>query len=880
MARSISVIYVTSVELDHIVMTGILQKKWSQAKVKRVHTAESLEKALHEASWDAILFHESGSGLKLEDVLRVRGESVQKPAFIFLSDAAEIERTREKHVSGDYSVVSFNNTDALIKTIYDLEISRTVTKKTAVEKSSETYERQFKSLIEISADTLLVVRPDGTLVFANPAASELFGRPIEELVGRNFGVTGTTTAPMDVEIVRPKGDRLMAEIRGSKVYWDGEDCQLVSLRDVTRRREMEVALEESEARYSALLANAGDGIVTFNEFGVIEDFNGAAELIFGWKREEIVGREIGELFDQDLMDKLPVSGDAAGGKGTTPPARPRAVECTGKNRLGHALALEIAVSHFLFRGRQSFIGSIRDISERKKMMRDLQASEERFRTAFSSAPDAIALTDLEGNILQVNPELCRLTGFSERELLRSNLAAVIHPEDRTSEEGKKTALISGKQETIERELRFVRKGGGEFLCLARCGLIRGSNRAPIQIVEHFRDITEKRNMEMQLRQSQKMEAIGQLTGGVAHDFNNLLGIVIGNLDLLQEELAGNTLAAHYADTALDASLRGAELNKQMLAFARRQPLAASTVDVGAMLRDMSGMIQRLVGERITVMIDVVGDCGPSKIDATQLQSAIMNLALNARDAMPSGGSLSIEAEHVVIDDTTGGPSRDRAPGNYTMITVADTGQGIDPAVLDRVFEPFFTTKEVGKGTGLGLSMVFGFIKQSGGHIAIDSELGQGTAVHVYLPSVDMKELENENGATSGAAPKGLGHTILLVEDNDRLREMATKQLEKLNYTVIDACDAASAMKIIERKDPIDLLFTDIVMPGPMDGVELSEAARAVRPNLPVLFASGFSDPSVIGGISPTDIFLRKPYRRTELAAAVSSALKDERYARA
>jgi signal transduction histidine kinase/CheY-like chemotaxis protein len=381
-----------------------------------------------------------------------------------------------------------------------------------------------------------------------------------------------------------------------------------------------------------------------------------------------------------------------------------------------------------------------------------------------------------------------------------------------------------------------------------------------------------RRLEDQLRQAQRLEAIGQLTGGVAHDFNNLLTVIIGNAGLLAAELQHDPERRELAAGTLSAAHRAAELTRRLLAFARLQNLEPRATDVGDLVEGIDSLIRRTLGEQVEIVIVRRAALWPALVDPAQLESAILNLAINGRDAMPAGGRLVIEIANAIL----GGSDTDRAvdvePGPYVVVAVTDTGTGIAPEHLHRVFDPFFTTKEVGRGTGLGLSMVFGFVKQSGGHIKLDSEVGRGTTVTMFLPRAStLVAVAPEEAAP--VAP-GEGETILLVEDDALVRRYANDRLVALGYRVVTAPNGPEGLALIRDRDDIDLLFTDIVMPGGMNGLALAEAVREIRPRLPVLFTSGYGEGATGQGgpLDPDAQLLPKPYGRAELARAIRIAL--------
>ena len=382
------------------------------------------------------------------------------------------------------------------------------------------------------------------------------------------------------------------------------------------------------------------------------------------------------------------------------------------------------------------------------------------------------------------------------------------------------------------------------------------------------------DLNQKLSQSQKMEAMGQLTGGVAHDFNNLLTVILGNSEYLAERLAANRELHEIADSIATAAERGSELTKSLLAFARKQPLMPKDIDIGQKILGMEQLLRRTLGEHIECAFQLDSELWPASVDPGQLASALLNLVLNARDAMPEGGRLTVEVRNISLGESDVDVNGEARPGDYIMVAVSDTGSGMIAEVASRAFEPFFTTKEVGKGTGLGLSMVYGFAKQSGGSMQIRTTPGQGTAVRLFFPRVDTPHGNDTPPADRIAVPAG-SETILVVEDDDLVRAYVEKELMELGYRVIAARNAPAALAILRSPEQIHLLFTDVVMPGGMFGPELARQASQLRPDLKILFTSGYSEQPVTSLEGPEARILNKPYRRNELALMLRSVLKGE-----
>ncbi|MDP3077992.1 ATP-binding protein [Bradyrhizobium sp.] len=392
------------------------------------------------------------------------------------------------------------------------------------------------------------------------------------------------------------------------------------------------------------------------------------------------------------------------------------------------------------------------------------------------------------------------------------------------------------------------------------------------VEEKDRLLHEKSVADLQLHQAQKMEAVGQLTGGVAHDLNNILTVITGTIEILSEAFADRPELLAITRMIDDAAARGADLTQRLLAFARKQPLQPREVDVNALVIQTANLLRPTLGEQIEVHMMLAGDVALALIDPSQLSNAVLNLALNARDAMPDGGKLTIETCNVVLDEEYARTNGDVSAGNYVLVAVTDSGHGIPAAILNNVFEPFFTTKEVDKGSGLGLSMVYGFVKQSSGHIKIYSEEGHGTTVRIYLPQASGVALPDEQAVAPGMI--GGDETILVVEDDHLVRNFVIGQIQSLGYATLAAVNAKEAMAVIDGPGKIDLLFTDMIMPGLMNGRQLADAALQRRGSLKVLFTSGYSNEAIIhhGHLDAGVLLLAKPYRKSDLAQMIRAAL--------
>ena len=501
-----------------------------------------------------------------------------------------------------------------------------------------------------------------------------------------------------------------------------------------------------------------------------------------------------------------------------------------------------------------------------------ERNRQQYRDLVEFAPDALVMLDAEGAIQLANERAEALTGWSREELQGKPVELLLPTVSRSGIAPLKDELmrLADRRSVGGRsDLRAKRRSGGEFPVEISVSPIETEQGTMMAV--GLRDITERRAIEEQLRQSQRLDAVGKLTGGVAHDFNNLLTVILGSSEELEERFADDPELQEVASTLRLAATRGAELTRRLLVFSRKQTLDPKPTDLEAMLGVMRDLLRRTLGEHIEIKTAVQGPLWPVQVDGSQLENAILNLCINARDAMPGGGRLTIETRNVHLDGTTFALQEEAAPGDYVMLRIADNGAGMDRETLAHAFEPFFTTKEIGKGSGLGLSMVYGFIKQSRGHVQLTSVPGRGTEVTIYLPrSIQPSDGPTEQKATNA---RGGSERILVVEDDDLVRTHVATQLTALGYAVTTASDGPEAAAILESGWEFDLLMTDMVMPGGLTGQQLGEWAQRLNPDLPVLLSSGYSESMLSQAVLKNGFhLLSKPYRRQQLAAKVREIL--------
>jgi len=620
-----------------------------------------------------------------------------------------------------------------------------------------------------------------------------------------------------------------------------------------------------ERLFSAVVESSNDAIITEALDGTITGWNRAAERLFGFTAAEAVGNRTDIFVPPDrreevreILDRI-TSGEAV-----------EQHETLRLHKDGRQVDVSLSISP-IRSAEGEIVGlskTVRDIGDSKRTQKALNQEIEERRRIFETSQDLILVADVVGNLVQVSPSSMTILGYRPEQMIGHNASEFVHPDDLDSTREEMRAARRGQQ-IRNFETRYVHKDGQAVMLTWM-----GTWSEPVR--RHFvvgRDLTEKRAAEAQFRQAQKMEAVGQLTGGVAHDFNNILTVITGTIGILSDAVADRPQLVAIAKMIDEAAERGADLTRHLLAFARKQPLQPREVDVNALILETAKLLHPTLGEHIQIDPLLAVDAWTASVDPSQLTTAVLNLALNARDAMPTGGKLALETNNVYLDEGYASMNNEVAAGHYVMIAVSDTGAGIPADILEKVFDPFFTTKEVGKGTGLGLSMVFGFVKQSGGHIKIYSEEGHGTSVKIYLPrATGLDQTTAELLASSRI--EGGHEVVLVVEDDALVRRYVVTQVESLGYTALEASNAAEALNVIGNAATIDLLFTDVIMPGAMNGRQLVDEALQRRPALKTLFTSGYTENAIVhhGRLDSGVLLLAKPYRKSDLARMIRMAL--------
>ncbi|WP_371747495.1 PAS domain S-box protein [Caballeronia sp. Sq4a] len=612
--------------------------------------------------------------------------------------------------------------------------------------------------------------------------------------------------------------------------------------------------------------------------GFVSTWNPGGTAIYGYAPEEIIGQHYSVFFPDDGRESATLESELREARAH------RSFETEGwRRRKDGSVFWASVLTTALVEADGSLIGFVkivRDESDKRKAHDAVIESERRFRLLVEGVTDySIFMLSPEGLVTNWNSGARRIKGYTAEEIIGSHFSRFYSPEDAAAGLPQRALRIAAREGRFESEGWRLRRDGTRFWAHVIVDAIRDETGTLIGFAKITRDVTEKREADQLLEetraallQAQKMEAIGKLTGGVAHDFNNVLQVLRGNLELLRSRCLGDNWSMDRLSNAIDAVERGAKLASQLLAFGRRQALRPVSVNLASMVRGMDDLLRRALGETIQVETVVSGGLWNAYVDLHQLENVLLNLAINARDAMPDGGKLTLELANAMLDDRYVRTLSDVPAGQYVMLGVTDTGVGMPPEVLERAFDPFFSTKPEGEGTGLGLSMAYGFIKQSGGHIRIYSEVGHGTTVRVYLPRSLVEALEPTTWRN--APVTGGTETILVVEDDQKVQSTVIEMLTDLGYHVLKADNADQALVVLSSGVHIDLVFTDVVMPGSLKSPEMARRAVKMQPDLRVLFTSGYTHNAIVHGgrLDPGVELLSKPYSREDLAAKIRQML--------
>jgi PAS domain S-box-containing protein len=760
-----------------------------------------------------------------------------------------------------------------------------ITERKRQEEALHESEERYRTVTETASEAIITIDEQSKILFVNPAAELTFGYSSEEMLGqeltmlmpgylRHLHRAGLKRYAADGERhiawhgtelpgLHKSGAEIPLEISFGEFIRNGRRFFTGICRDITDRKQADAERE----RLAAIVASSQEAIISIVD-DRIASWNAGAEKMYGYTEAEAVGQHISMLLPPERFDEL----ERIRGK----LQRNERIEYLETERLrkdGSCVDVSVSVSPIKDdAGRAIGAATIaRDITERKRIERELKRSEERYSDLVENAHDIIYTHDLQGNYTSVNKAGERITGYTKEETLKMNLAQAVAPESIEYARRMMREKLEGEGETVY-ELEIIAKDGRRVAIEVNTRLIY-QDGVPVGVQGIGRDITERKQLEQQLRQSQKLEAIGQLAGGIAHDFNNLLTAIIGYSDLLLRQLGTDERFRADVEEISAAGKRAAVLTNQLLAFSRRQVLQPVVLNLNDVVVNIERMLRRLIGEDIDIETVTEEGLGLTKIDQGQCEQILMNLAVNARDAMPNGGKLTIETANVDLDETYTRHHPEIVPGRYVLLAVSDTGTGIDPETQSHIFEPFFTTKDQGKGTGLGLSTVYGIVRQSGGHIWVYSEVGHGATFKVYLPRIDAV---GESRTAQPEIPITLSgsENIMLVEDDESVRNLSRLVLQERGYTVLAAESGAKALETFgPLATAIDLVVTDVIMPQ-MNGAELVTRLQEMHPEVKVLYVSGYTEEATIhrGALLEGVDFLQKPFTPEALARKVREVL--------
>ncbi len=728
----------------------------------------------------------------------------------------------------------------------------------------------------LSSDLEVPMTPDIVQVFRTLLAAPgpvRFGPTAEELVPQLARERFAILSQLSM-VLHPRGEKPYVfgihQCSGPR-EWTDEHVQLLQeigrrLSDALTSLHVIRRLRRSEARYRGLMDNATDGFFLLDERGVVQDVNRQACEGLGMSREELIGKTP-VAFDTDITpEQLSASMETVGS------GELFVLDTHHRRKDGSSFPVEVRTRKMTVGSRWWAVALVRDITERRRAEEDLENSERRLRAFFETSNAGMIEIDARGSLVCVNEAFCEMIGFTADELDGKAIRTLIFPEDLASFLSRWLELKSGRADRSQAEQRYRRKDGTALWGLSNVVVLsRDDSGAPLSCSAVVIDLTERKRLEEHLQRAQKMEAIGQLAGGVAHDFNNLLTVINGYGELLSATLSAQD-HAHDAVTAIrDAGERAARLTSQLLAFSRKAIVEPKVLDLNEVIRTTTRMLSRLLGEDVTLLTELGQGLAAVRADAGQIEQVIMNLAVNARDAMPSGGRLTITTDEIDVGASEVWDGEELRPGRHVRLRVEDTGSGMTEEVRARLFEPFFTTKGIGRGTGLGLATVYGIARQAGGHVSVESAVSAGTTFTVLLPAVAVPVAKASVETHTSA--RGT-ETILLVEDESAVRRLTRQILERHGYTILEAAHGMEALQIAaDHPDVIHLLLTDVVMPN-LGGRDLAVAMRARKPEMKVLYMSGFTDDAVVRhGVSvAADALLQKPFTPAALARKVRSVL--------
>jgi len=902
MGIPLSVLIIEDSEDDTMLLLRELKRGGYEPIYERVENAAEMSAALERQTWDLITSDHSLPHFSTPEALALLKEKGVDIPFIIVSGSIGEEMAVAAMKAGAHDYLMKSNLTRLVPSVEqglrEAEV-RGRLKKT--EKKLEESQQSLEEVVETAPSLIVLTDPDGRILMFNSACEELTGYKRDEVLGKTIPelflppewapvVKKRFADPYAPEVRAPHENPWITKSREERlIEWrctvlpspnDGRPCILGTGVDITERKQAEKVLRESEERFKDLFDDAPVGYYEIDMEGRINRVNRTELEMLGYKLEEMLGHYVWEFFVEKEISKQMVIARLAG---TIPPGKAYERTCLKKD----GTTLPVLVHNRILRDESGRIIGIRsihqDITERKRGEEEIKKLNQFLEVIIDNADVWLDVLDEKANVLIWNKAAEAISGYSRGEVVgHSKIWEWLYPDENYREEviNKVALAIQRGGGSEDYETTIQRKDGQTRIISWNSRSLLDERRMPTGYIALGWDITQRKkaqqeiaNLQEQLRQSQKMEAVGQLAGGIAHDFNNLLTVIKGysQLSLIQfKESDPLKVNINEINKATD---RAADLIRQLLAFSRRQVMEMRVLDLNALLRNLQKMLHRVIGEDIELVTRLADDLGRVKVDPGQIEQVIMNLTVNARDAMIEGGKLTIETANVELDEEYARRHVAVTPGRYVMLAVSDTGVGITPEVRERIFEPFFTTKKGGEGTGLGLSTVYGIVKQSGGNIWVYSEPEKGTTFKIYLPLVNEPLEEKKERVVKEASPCG-NETVLVVEDDEVVRKLAVRILQEQGYRVLEAVEGIDAFPVAdEHKGPIHLLVTDVVMPK-MSGRELAERLASLRPGIKVLYMSGYTDNTIAhhGILDKGMNFIQKPFTVDGLARKVREVL--------
>jgi PAS domain S-box-containing protein len=888
MANStLRILNVEDSERDVMLVKRHLARSGHDVVLERVDTPQAMRVALEEHDWDVILCDYSMPHFSALSALSLLKEVELDIPFIIISGTIGEEAAVEAMRAGANDYLMKDNLTRLAPAI-EREVQEAVNRRARRQAEAELRlsEAQYRRLLDTAYEGIWIADARAHITYANQRLAEMLGYTIEEMIGRSaFEVLDDDTrAEMktrwlrriegieeqyDLRLLRKDGSTLWVILSATPIRDERGQVTgaLAMLTDITERKRAEQLVRLQ----ATALESADNAILISGPDGVISWVNRAFTTLTGYKSEEVLGQNPRILKSgqhdhafYESMWKTLLTGQVWHG------------EIVNLRKDGTRYVEEQTITPVVNEAGKitNFIAIKQDITERKRAEEAVKQAEEKYRSIFDNAVEGIFQSTIEGSFISVNPAMARILGYDSAEELIANRADIetqhyVDP-DRRAE---LVRMLAERGVVKGYECEVYRKDRSKLWTVENVRAIRDKSGSVLYYEGSIEDIAERKTLEEQLRQSQKLEGIGMLAGGIAHDFNNLLTVITGYSDLTLLQLRDEDPLHRNITEVKKAAERASALTRQLLAFSRKQVLQPRVLDLNAVISELEKLLRRLIGEDIGFRTVLESDLGNVKADPGQIEQILMNLAINARDAMPNGGELTIETANIYLDEDYAKSHLDVSPGPYVMFALSDTGMGIDQQTQARIFEPFFTTKEAGKGTGLGLSTVYGIVKQSGGNIWVYSEVGRGTTFKVYLPRVDEGAPKYERRIEMESDVLG-SETVLVAEDEEMVRKLARRVLEMFGYQVLEAANGGSALLICERhNEPIHLLVTDVIMPE-MSGRDLADRLAQLRPGIKVLYMSGYTDDAIVhqGVLDEGANYIQKPFATDALVRKVREVL--------